>query len=177
MERLSIDYGNKTKLNFAVRASRRDASVFETFNTVLATYAMLEHSDCVFMVDNTAVYDMCQLNLGIQRPTYTNLNRLIAQFISSITASDWFSSLLKVDLTELKYTLVANHCLCFHVVSYTLATSARKSPFEQFSIPQITNACFEIANQMVKCDRRHGKYMAWCMLYRGTSYPGTSTLP
>ncbi|KAG3278724.1 tubulin alpha chain [Ictidomys tridecemlineatus] len=36
---------------------------------------------------------------------------------------------------------------------------------------EITNACFEPANQMVKCDPRHGKYMACCMLYRGDVVP------
>ena len=38
-------------------------------------------------------------------------------------------------------------------------------------MPEITNACFEPANQMVKCDPRHGKYMACCMLYRGDVVP------
>ena len=32
---------------------------------------------------------------------------------------------------------------------------------------EITNACFEPGNQMVKCDPRDGKYMATCLLYRG----------
>ena len=32
-------------------------------------------------------------------------------------------------------------------------------------------ACFEPANQMVKCDPRHGKYMACCLLYRGDVVP------
>ena len=40
-----------------------------------------------FMVDNEALYDICRRNLGIERPTYTNLNRLVAQCISSVTAS------------------------------------------------------------------------------------------
>ena len=31
------------------------------------------------MVDNEALYDICRRNLDIERPTYTNLNRLIAQ--------------------------------------------------------------------------------------------------
>ena len=35
----------------------------------------------------TAIYDLCKNNLGVQAPTYTNLNRLIAQILSSITAS------------------------------------------------------------------------------------------
>lgn len=39
------------------------------------------------------------------------------------------------------------------------------------SVSEITNACFEPCNQMVKCDPRHGKYMACCMLYRGDVVP------
>ncbi|KAG5201087.1 hypothetical protein JEQ12_005621, partial [Ovis aries] len=35
----------------------------------------------------------------------------------------------------------------------------------------ITNACFEPANQMVKCDPCHGKSMAYCLLYRGDVVP------
>ena len=39
------------------------------------------------------------------------------------------------------------------------------------TVADITNACFEPANQMVKCDPRHGKYMACCLLYRGDVVP------
>jgi hypothetical protein len=39
------------------------------------------------MVDNEAIFDICRRNLGVERPTYTNLNRIIAQVVSSITAS------------------------------------------------------------------------------------------
>ena len=52
------------------------------------------------MVDNEAVYDICRRNLDIERPTYTNLNRLMAQIVSSITASLRFDGALNVDLTE-----------------------------------------------------------------------------
>ena len=37
---------------------------------------------------------------------------------------------------------------------------------ERLSVAEIANACFEPANQMVKCDPRHGKYMSCCMLFR-----------
>ena len=52
------------------------------------------------MVDNEAIYDICRRNLSIERPTYTNLNRLIGQIVSSITASLRFEGALNVDLTE-----------------------------------------------------------------------------
>lgn len=35
----------------------------------------------------------------------------------------------------------------------------------------LTNAAFEPANQMLKCDPQQGKYMACCMLYRGDVVP------
>ena len=31
------------------------------------------------MVDNEAIFDICRRNLNIDRPSYTNLNRLIGQ--------------------------------------------------------------------------------------------------
>lgn len=58
------------------------------------------------MVDNEAIYDICRRNLDLARPTYTNLNRLIAQIISSITASLRFDGALNVDLTEFQTNLV-----------------------------------------------------------------------
>eukprot|EP00069_Balaena_mysticetus_P005538 bmy_04881T0 len=50
-------------------------------------------------------------------------------------------------------------------------TSAEKAYREQLTVAEITNACFEPANQTVKCDPRHGKYMACCLLYRGDVVP------
>merc|ERR1712060_40044 len=49
--------------------------------------SLLQHTDVAVMLDNEAVYDICRRNLDIERPTYTNLNRLISQVISSLTAS------------------------------------------------------------------------------------------
>merc|ERR1712166_774821 len=52
------------------------------------------------MLDNEAIYDICRRCLDIERPTYTNLNRLISQVISSLTASLRFDGALNVDITE-----------------------------------------------------------------------------
>uniref|UniRef100_A0A8W8MDJ6 Tubulin alpha chain n=1 Tax=Magallana gigas TaxID=29159 RepID=A0A8W8MDJ6_MAGGI len=172
MERLTWEYGKKSKLEFAVYpAPHVSTAIVEPYNSILTTHTTLEHSDCAFIVDNEAIYDICRRNLGIERPTFTNLNRLIAQITSSITASLRFDGALNVDLTEYQTNLVPYPRLHFPLATYAPVISAEKAYHEQPSIAEITNACFEPANHMVKCDTRHGKYMACCMLYRGDVVP------
>ena len=82
LERLSVDYGKKSRIEFAVYPSPQvSTAIVEPYNSVLCTHGMLEYSDVAFMVDNEALYDICRRNLSIERPTYTNLNRLIAQVL------------------------------------------------------------------------------------------------
>lgn len=80
LERLSVDYGKKSKLGFTVYPSPQvSTSVVEPYNSVLSTHSLLEHTDVSVLLDNEAIYDICRKSLDIERPAYTNLNRLVSQ--------------------------------------------------------------------------------------------------
>jgi len=172
MERLAIDYGKKSKLVFSIYPAPEVATaVVEPYNSVLFTHTTLDHADVEFMMDNQAIYQLCKNNLDVERPTYTNLNRLISQIVSSLTASLRFDGALNVDLNEFETNLVPYPRIHFPLAAYSPVISAEKAQHERMSVDEITQAAFEPDNQMVKVDPRKGKYMACCLMYRGDVVP------
>ena len=172
MDSLVNDFAKKAKLEFVIYPAPQMApAIVEPYNAVLTTHTSLELADVSFLVDNQAIYEICLRNLQVDRPTYTNLNRIIAQTVSSITASLRFDGALNVDLNEFQHNLVPYPRIHFPLVTYAPVVSAEKATHERTTIDEITTACFEPGNQMVKCDPRNGKYMAICLLYRGDVVP------
>jgi len=170
--RLSMEYAKKPKLEFGIYpAPSVSTTVVEPYNAVLMTHTTLEHTDVAFMVDNEAIYDLCHRNLDIERPTYTNLNRLIAQVVSSLTSSLRFDGQLNVDLTEFQTNLVPYPRIHFPSTVYAPIISSEKMHNEVMSVQEMTNLCFRPEHQMVKTNPLRGKYMACSLLYRGDVTP------
>jgi len=173
-EEICMEYGEKAKLQFSVYpAPQMGTAVVEPYNTILTTHSSMENVDCSFIFDNEALYGISNKKLDIEYPTYVDLNRLISQVMSSVTASLRFDGALNVDLSEFQTNLVPYPRIHFPLASYAPLVSMSKVNCESLSVAEITKACAEVSNQMVKCgsNAHLGKYMACCLLYRGDVAP------
>lgn len=142
LERLAAEYGKKSKLEFAVYPSPSVATaVVEPYNAVLSTHSTIENSECTFLVDNEAVYDICKRNLDIPRPGFDHLNRLIAQVVSSVTASLRFGGALNVDLNEFQTNLVPFPRIHYPLISYAPIISNNRSSHEGHRVRDLTMQC------------------------------------
>ena len=101
-------------------------------------HTLLEHMDVNASLDNEAIHDICRRNLDIERPTYTNLNRLVVQCISSLTASLRFDGELNVDITELQTNLVPYPRIHFMLTAYAPTMSAEKAYHKDVNVAVAT---------------------------------------
>ncbi|CAH2084384.1 unnamed protein product [Euphydryas editha] len=168
LEGLTRDYKKLSKIEFAVYpAPKISPIIVEPYNAVFTTHACMDTEDVCFIFDNEALYDILARLLDVPRPTYTNLNRLIAQVVSCMTASLRFEGSLNVELVEFRTNLIPYPRIHYPLVTFAPFTPPSRSIHETITTQQLMMSCFEPSNQMIKCDPRSGSYMSCCLLFRG----------
>jgi len=171
LERIAVDYRKKSKLGFEVYPSPTISTcVVEPYNSLLTTHWLLDHTEVSILLDNEAIYEICQKHLDTKRPSYDNLNRLIAKAISSMTASLRFEGELNVDLNEFQTNLVPFPRLHFMITSMAPVVTKTKMETQNCKIQNITETCFSAQNFFTKIadfDAEEDKYMAISVNYRG----------
>lgn len=126
----------------------------------------MDYTDCSILLDNESLYDICGRNLGLDMANYTSLNRIVAQVVSSITASLRFAGAINVDFTEFMTNLIPFPRIHFPICSYSPLLPNCDSDLYDLSTSQITQQVFQ-SNRLIKCDTETGPYICCCLLYRG----------
>lgn len=145
--------------------------IVEPYNALLAAHFSMDYADVSFIVDNEALYDICANTLNVPAPTYTNLNRIIGQVVSAFTASQRFAGQANVSFQELQTNLVPYPRIHYPLINYSPLVPITNAQFVDMSTAQVTSQCFQMSNQLVRCNPAHGKYMACVLLYRGNVAP------
>jgi len=171
LERIAVDYRKKSKIGFEIYPSPNISTcIVEPYNGLLSTHWLLDHTDVSLVLDNEALYDICQKKLDIKKPNYSNLNRIIAKVISSMTAALRFDGELNVDMNEFQTNLVPFPRLHFMTTSLAPIVSARKAATANTEVKRITDESLQSGNFLVKYtdwDVVEDKYMAISLNYRG----------
>merc|ERR1711988_14678 len=172
LERLAVDYRKKSKIGFEIYPSPNISTcIVEPYNGLLSTHWLLDHTDVSLVLDNEACYEICQKKLDIQKPSYVDLNRIIAKVISSMTAALRFDGELNVDMNEFQTNLVPFPRLHFMTTSLAPVISEAKADHEAHKVKDITDQALQYKNFLVKYsdfDVVEDKYMAISLNYRGS---------
>jgi len=171
LERLAVDYRKKSKIGFEIYPSPNISTcIVEPYNGLLSTHWLLDHTDVSLVLDNEALYEICQKKLDIKRPSYSNLNNIICKVVSSMTAAIRFDGELNVDMNEFQTNLVPFPRLHFMTTSLAPIVSKGKADHEAHDCKRITDDCLQANSFLVKYadfDVVEDKYMAISVNYRG----------
>jgi len=171
LERIAVDYRKKSKIGFEVYpAPNLSTCIVEPYNAMLSTHWLLDHTEVSLMLDNEAIYEICQKQLDIARPSYSDLNIIISKVVSSMSAALRFDGEANVDLGEFQTNLVPFPRLHFMTTALAPVISKNKSSHEAQSVREITDHVFQPKNMLVKYadfDPVEDKYMAISINYRG----------
>merc|ERR1719494_1481389 len=119
LERLAVDYRKKSKIGFEIYPTPSISTcIVEPYNGLLSTHWLLDHTEVSLVLDNEALYTICQGELKLGKTQYSHLNKLCAKSISCMTAALRFEGDLNVDMNEFQTNLVPFPRLHFMTSSY-----------------------------------------------------------
>ncbi|XP_065205770.1 tubulin beta chain-like isoform X1 [Planococcus citri] len=134
--------------------------IVEPYNAVLSTNTLVEFTDTCFTIDNEALYNIGMFALKKKQPVYGELNHVVANTMSGITAAFRFPGQLNGDLRKLAVNLVPFPRLHFLIPSFAPLTSSA-------SVSDLIVQIFDPKNMMADIDPRKGKFFAVGAIFRG----------
>jgi len=170
ISKIREEYPDRMMCTFSVVPSPKVSdTVVEPYNATLSTHQLVENADEVMCIDNEALYNICFKTLKLTTPSYGELNHLISQVMSGITACLRFPGQLNSDLRKLAVNLIPFPRLHFFLVGFAPLSSIASKSFAQTSVAELTAQMFESKNMMAATDPRQGRYLTASANFRGAS--------
>lgn len=143
--------------------------IVEPYNCMLSMNATKDEVSLSLMLDNQAAYAMCQDRLAIPEPDFKDLNRLIAQVISSCTTSLRYETVINSTLMEILHNIVPSRQFRYPVLALSPVCAVKRGKHEQFSTPEIITELFEPRSMMANLSghMQFNRYLAAVVLLRG----------
>ncbi|CAG9311408.1 unnamed protein product [Blepharisma stoltei] len=112
------EFPDKILETFSVTPSKNPEIAVEPYNATFSVNKLVENADSCIMLDNDALYKICQENLGMEAPTYSDLNNVASSAIAGITSPIRFPSTLNSSWRKVCMNLVPFPRLHFFTISH-----------------------------------------------------------
>jgi len=168
VSKIREEYPDRMLATFSVFPSPKVSdTVVEPYNATLSVHQLVENADEVMVIDNEALYHICNKVLKLTTPSYGDLNQLVSTAMSGITCSLRFPGQLNSDLRKLAVNLIPFPRLHFFVTGSAPLTSLNTAQYSSATVAELTSQMFDPRNMMCACDPRNGRYLTASAIFRG----------
>jgi len=168
MERIKEEYPKVILWTYSILPSPLlSDAVVEPYNAILTLDKMIQYADETVVIDNHALYSIVTKNMGIKDPSYDDLNQVISQALSDITASLRFKGSLNTDMKEFLVNLVPYPRSHFLMASFAPMATAEDRQYAKLTTKDLANSLFEENYMMAAVDVTKGTFLSCSLLFRG----------
>ncbi|KAA0194910.1 Tubulin alpha-A chain [Fasciolopsis buskii] len=168
MEAVDLEYAKCPKIELTVYPGQEMcSSVVEPYNAVLCSSTTDETADVTVLIDNQSLIRMCTELLKMDRPAFSNINRIVAQVTSGMTAPVRYEGPLTASLGQLQTNLVPFPRLHYLQASMAPIIAAENLAHETVSMQDLTTALFSPSTQFLTGDPSKTHVLACALLCRG----------
>jgi len=146
-------------------SAKLSTSTVECYNAILGTSDNTLKNNLNIILDNEALYYILSKKLQLVCPTYSDLNQLIAQVVSSTSRSTRFHSTITLSLHELTTNLLPFPRINSIISSFS--PLKRKKDGREYSITEMTLEAFHNSNIMTQCLMTRGPLLSSVLNYQG----------
>jgi len=143
----------------------------EPYNALLSTQDLTDYNHISVLLDNEAGYLLAQKFLRFPKPSYWNINRLVAKTVSNLTSGIRFPGDQQFTVADLQTNLVPFPRLHFMTTSMApLVAEVDVDVTEVLYEDSITDALFQPSHMFVRYhewDVLEDQYMGISITYRG----------
>jgi len=118
-------------------------TITEPYNAVLSMQYLVDEATSTVVLDNEALFDICKRKLKIDKPTYGNINRILAESMSGTTCSMRFPGQINSTMRKLATNLIP-----FPRIKFLMSSFAPIVPEEE--IKYINYDVKEMLTSMIK---------------------------
>ncbi|KRZ34063.1 Tubulin gamma-1 chain [Trichinella pseudospiralis] len=181
LERFEDRFPRKLIQTYSVFPNQDEASdvVVQPYNSLLTLKRLAQNSDCVVVLDNTALNRIAVERLHIETPSFSQINSLVSTIMSASTSTLRYPGYMDNNLMSLLSSLIPSLKLHFLITGYTpLTTDANVTNIRKTSVMDVMRRLLQPENMMVsniplKCKNGEHCYISILNIIQGDVDPSS----